>query len=104
LLSRLYRKAEAVDQACLRAQGHPHDYAIRQELLSALEWEDSLHPAHARPLIQDLFQDVHEHSTQLSSRLALNNAEVASVPVTEIQSFRQRLAKLLHVLATRHSA
>jgi hypothetical protein len=30
LLSRLYRKAEAVEQACLRAQGYPHDYAIRQ--------------------------------------------------------------------------
>jgi len=102
LLSRLYRKAEAVDQACLRAQGHPQDYAIRQELLSALEWEDSLHPEHAPPLIRDLFREVHDHSTELSSRLAQSNSQVASVPVTEIQTFRQGLAKLLHVLATRH--
>jgi hypothetical protein len=104
LLSRLYRKAEAVDQACLRAQGHPRDYAIRQELLSALEWEDGLHPEHARPLIRDLFREVHDHSTSLSQRLALNDPEVPSIPLAEIQSFRQRLAKLLHVLATRHVA
>ena len=38
MLSRLHRKAEALDSACLRALGHPHDHAVRQELLSALEW------------------------------------------------------------------
>lgn len=43
-------KTEALDGDCLRALGHPHDHAIRQELLSALEWDDSLHPAPVGPL------------------------------------------------------
>jgi hypothetical protein len=103
LLSRLYRKAEAVEQACLRAQGHPHDNAIRQELLSALEWEDSIHPKHARPLIRALFREVHDHSTELASRLTQNNSQVAPVRMTEVQTFRQGLSRLLHALATRHA-
>jgi hypothetical protein len=37
---RFHGRAEALDDACLRAWGHPHDRAIRQELLSALEWDD----------------------------------------------------------------
>jgi hypothetical protein len=103
LLSRLYRKAEAVDQACLRAQGHPNDYAVRQELLSALEWEDSLRPGHARPLIRDLFQEVHDHSTKLAVRIGQSDLQAPTLPVTEIQTLRQRVGKLLHVLATRHT-
>lgn len=103
MLSRLYRKAEALDQACLRAQGHPHDYDIRQELLSVLEWEDSLHPEHAEPLIRDLFKEVHAQSTDLSIRIGSNDPQKPALPVAEIQTLRQRLAKLLDVLATRHS-
>src|SRR3954468_14029901 len=97
LLSRLYRRAEALDQACLRAQGHPHDYGLRQELLSALEWEDSLHPEHARPLIRELFKEVHDHSPDLSSRI---DPQAPAIPIADIQTLRQRLAKLRHVLAT----
>src|SRR3954468_22730267 len=97
LLSRLYRRAEALDQACLRAQGHPHDYGLRQELLSALEWEESFYPKHAATLIRDLFKQVHDHSTRLSSRLAQAGPQVGSLPVSAIQSLRQHLEKLRHV-------
>jgi hypothetical protein len=68
-LSKLHRRAEALDEACLRAWGHPHDHAIQQELLNALELDDSLHPEHARPLIRDLFKQVHDHSIDLSNRI-----------------------------------
>jgi hypothetical protein len=91
-----------VEQACLRAQGYPHDYAIRQELLSALEWEASLHPEHARALIKDLFKEVQDGSTELLMRVERNNVQGAALPIAQIQTLRQRLAKLLHVLATRH--
>ena len=57
MLSRLHRKAEALDAACLRALGHPHDHAVRQELLSALEWDTSYRPEHARPQIRSLFKE-----------------------------------------------
>ena len=105
MLSRLHRKAEALDQACLRASGHPHDYAIRQELLSALEWDASLHPEHARPLIRDLFKQVHDHSTDLANRIRLDadESKVPAHPIAEIQTLRQRLAKLVQVLTARHS-
>ena len=104
MLSRLHRKAEALDQACLRASGHPNDYAIRQELLSALEWDASLHPAHADPVIQDLFKQVHDHSIDLSKRIQsdADGSEGLTHPIVEIQTLRQRLTKLVQVLAARH--
>ena len=106
LLSRLHRKAEALDGACLRAWGHPHDHAIRQELLSALEWDHSLHPEQARPLIRDLFKQVHDHSVDLSNRIrssADNPDGVAHAITHGAQSLRRSLAALKHVLETRHA-
>jgi hypothetical protein len=104
LLSRLHRKTEALDSACLRALGHPHDHAIRQELLSALEWDDSLHPEHARPAIRDLFSQVHAHSTELAKRLqAAAHADGGFHPVAHgIESLRHSLVALKQVLAARH--
>ena len=101
MLSRLYRKAEALDQACLRAAGHPNDYAIRQELLSALEWDASLHPEHARPVIRNLLQEVYDHSTALLNRLrsADESDGGPAPPIAEIYTLRERLAKLGQVLA-----
>jgi len=104
VLSRLHRKAEALDEACLRAQGHPHDYAIRQELLSALEWDSSFHPEHARPVIRDVFKEVHDHSFDLLIRIqAAADLPGVVILVAELPTLRQRVAKLVHVLATRHS-
>jgi hypothetical protein len=106
LLSRLHRRAEALDEACLRAWGHPHDHAIRQELLSALEVDGSLYPEHARSLIRDLFKQVHDHSIDLSHRIrsgADNPDDAAHRIAHGIQSLRQSLAALLQVLAARHS-
>ena len=97
MLSRLHRRAEALDEACLRAQGHPHDHAIQQELLSALEWDASFHPEHARPVIRLLFWRVHEHSADSAKRIPSNAA-----PVAHINTLRQELAKLVQVLAIRH--
>jgi hypothetical protein len=105
LLSRLHRRAEALDEACLRAWGHPHDHAIRQELLNALELDGSLHPEHARPLIRQLFRQVHDHSIDLSKRLrasADNPDGVAHLISHGIPSLRRSLAALVQVLATRH--
>ena len=103
MLSKLHRKAEALDQACLRAQGHPHDYSVRQELLSALEWDSSFHPEHASPVIQEVFREVHEHSAELLMRIqAASDFPGVVIPVAEIPTLRQRVAKLVHVLATRH--
>ena len=102
MLSRLHRKAEALDQACLRAQGHPHDYAIRQELLNALEWDASFHPEHAGPAIREVFREVHDHSTDLLSRIqSADDPAAVPLPIAEIPTLRQRLAKLVHALATR---
>jgi hypothetical protein len=99
LLSRLHRKAEALDAACLRAMGHPHDHAIRQELLSALEWDRDDHPDHARPAIRSLFKEVHDHSANLSQHIQSG----ANHLVTDcIASLRGSLGSLTHVLATRH--
>ena len=99
MLSRLHRKAEALDRACLRAQGHPHDYAIREELLSALEWEDSLRPDHARPAIRERFGEVHEQSSVLAVVLRTGSA---ATPVATLPRLRRSLAALLQVLAARH--
>ena len=100
MLSRLHRKAETLDQACLRATGHPNDYAIRQELLSALEWDASLHPEHARPVIRNLFQEVYDHSTALLNRLrSADQSDGGLAPaIAEIHTLRERLAKLGQVL------
>jgi hypothetical protein len=106
LLSRLHRRAEALDEACLRAQGHPHDRAIRQELLSYLEWDSSFHPEHAHPVIRELFQEVHEHSAVLLVRIQ-SDEDAPKVPddlIAEIPTLRQRLARLVQVLAARHAA
>jgi hypothetical protein len=55
-------RAEALDDACLRAWGHPNDRAIRQELLSALEREDSVRPVHTGlMLLRDVYKRVWSH-------------------------------------------
>jgi hypothetical protein len=99
LLSRLHRKAEALDAACLRALGHPHDHAVRQELLSALEWDTSYRPEHARPRIRSLFKEVYDHSASLSQHIRSDASHLAS---DSIASLRKSLGSLTHVLATRH--
>jgi hypothetical protein len=99
LLSRLHRKAEVLDSACLRALGHPHDHAVRQELLSALEWDASYHPDHARPVIRNLFKDVHDHSAKLSQHIRSDASHLVS---DSIATLRKNLGSLTHVLATRH--
>jgi hypothetical protein len=101
LLSRLHRKAEALDAACLRAMGHPHDHAVRQELLSALEWDRSDHPDHARPAIRNLFKEVHDHSAVLSRHIQSGASHLAA---DGIAGLRKSLGGLTHSLATRHSA
>ena len=98
-MSRLHRKAEALDAACLRALGHPHDHAVRQELLSALEWDVSYHPEHARPQIRSLFKDVHDHSVNLSRNIQSGAGHLAS---DSIAALRKSLGSLTHVLAMRH--
>jgi hypothetical protein len=106
LLSRLYRKAEALDGACLRAWGHPRDHSVREELLSALEWDNALHPEHARPQIRELFVEVHDQSVDLSIRLraTADTAEgVQAALAQEIRGLRQRLADLMQVLDTRRA-
>ena len=101
MLSRLNRRAEAIDEACLRAQGHPHDHAIRQELLSALEWDAALHPNHARPVIRDLFEQVHHHSTDLATRI---RSGAGAHPIADgIRGLRLRLAAFQQALQARHS-
>lgn len=105
MLSRLHRRVEALDSACLRALGHPHDPAVRDELLSALEWEDSCDPQHARSIIRETFKSVVDHSMDLAHHLR-PGAEAAADPVApvvpRIEKLRASLAKLAHVLATRH--
>lgn len=105
MLSRLHRRVEALDSACLRALGHPHDHGIRQELLSALEWEDSCDPAHARSAIRDTFRSVVEHSKDLAHHLhpaAAGSADPTAPVVPRIEKLRASLARMAHVLAARH--
>lgn len=104
MLSRLHRRAEALDEACLRALGHPTDPAIQQELLAALEWDASFHPDHARPSIRGLFKDVHGHSSNLSNRLqdGPSSAGDGSHPIAHsIDRLRRSLADLTSALAER---
>jgi hypothetical protein len=99
VLSRLHRRAEALDAACLRALGHPHDHAIRQELLSALEWDRVDHPDHARPAIRGLFKDVHDHSAVLSQHIQSGTSHLVS---DSIATLRKSLGSLTHILSARH--
>jgi hypothetical protein len=106
LLSKLYRRAEALDGACLRAWGHPNDYAIRQELLSALEWDSSFHPDHARALIRELFAQVHDQSAELARRIrstADKSDRIADVVSHGVQGLRRSLASLIHALESRRA-
>jgi hypothetical protein len=104
MLSRLHRRAEALDEACLRAWGYPHDHAIQQELLTALEWDTSLHPEHARPLIRDVFRQVIVCSNDLSNCIRAgadaSNSAVQSLSHS-IQGLRQSLTTLIRVLEKR---
>ena len=100
MLSRLNSKAEALDAACLRSMGHPHDHAIRQELLRALEWDKADHPDHARPAIRTLFKDVHDHSAVLSQHIQSGASHLVS---GSIASLRKSLGSLTHILANRHN-
>ena len=105
MLSRLHRRVEALDSACLRALGHPHDHGIRQELLSALEWEDSCDPSHARSAIRETFQSVVDHSKELAHYLHPASpvaADPAAPVVPRIEKLRASLARMAHVLASRH--
>jgi len=95
----LHRKAEALDAACLRALGHPHDHAVRQELLSALEWQRTDHPDHARPAIRSLFKEVHDRSALLSQHVRSGASHLFAGSITGL---RKSLGSLTHVLATRH--
>ena len=106
MLSKIHRRAEALDEACLRAWGHPHDHSVRQELLNALEWDDALRPDHARPVIRELFVEVHEQSLDLSVRIraTADNPETAARQITQgVQGLRQRLGALIKALQTRHA-
>lgn len=105
MLSRLQRRAEALDEACLRAQGFPNDHKAQQELLVALEWDATHHPHHAHPVIRDLFKQVHDHSAELWHRLqsAADESNAPAYRIDEINSLRQRLAELQKVLAARQS-
>ena len=104
MLSRLYRKAEALDDACLRAWGHPRDHSVREELLSALEWDSALHPEHARPKIRELFVEIHDQSVDLQIRLRASSDTAEGLQAAlaqEIQGLRQRLSDLMQVLDAR---
>ena len=106
MLSRLYRRAEALDEACLRAWGYPHDHSIQQELLYALEWDASLHPDHARPLIRDLFRQVLAGSNDLSNYIR-SGAHASSNAVQSfshgVQGLRESLSSLMQALERRNA-
>jgi len=104
LLSKLYRRAEALDGACLRAWGHPNDYAIRQELLSALEWDSSFRPDHAGTSIRELFAQVCHQSADLASRIRSDNSDRITDAVSHgVQGLRRSLSSLMHVLESRRA-
>ena len=106
MLSKIHRRAEALDEACLRAWGHPHDHSVRQELLNALEWDDALRPEHVRPVIRELFVEVHEQSVELATRIrssADNPEGLAQVTAQGAQTLQQRLAALIKALQARHA-
>lgn len=106
MLSRLNRRAEALDGLCLQAWGHPTDYDVRQELLAALETVRSEQPEHAHPVIQELFKQVHDRSAELSRRIqsATHQEAVAHAIIHGVQDLRQALAALTQALANRKKA
>ncbi len=106
MLSRLNRRAERLDGLCLQAWGHPTDYNVRQELLSALEWDRSDHPEHAHPVIRELFKQVHDRSVDLSKRIqsATHQEAVVHAVTHGAQDLRQALAALTQALANRKKA
>ena len=67
--------------------------------MSALEWEDSLRPDHARPAIRESFGEVREQSSELAVVLRTS----PTTPVAALPGLRRSLAALLQVLAARHA-
>lgn len=102
--NRLYGKAEALGDACLRAWGHPDDYAIRQEILSALESDDGLRSEHASLLLGSQMKQVQGHAASLSNDIrsdADHRDAAASTIYLGIQTLRRSLAALVLDLAAR---
>ena len=91
-----------MDEACLRFHGFSHDHEIQQELLSALELEDSLNPQHARPLIRNLFAQVRDHSTELANRVRKGADQPSASFAKAVHSLRHSLAALIQALQARH--
>jgi hypothetical protein len=99
--SKVLEKTEALDDECLRALGHPHDHAIRQELLSALEWDDSLRPAHVGSVLRDQLAQVQPRSADLSDGTPLGTSGPAAAAPSlyhGVQSLCRGLAARLQVL------
>ena len=69
-------------------------------MLSALEWENTDHPEHARPAIRDRFKDVYGHSVALSQHIQSGNE--STLVSDSIEGLRKSLGALTHALATRH--
>ena len=105
MLTRLYNRAEALDESCLRMLGYPHDHEIQQELLSALEWDGLLHPEQAPPTIRNLLQQARDHSRELANRIRERGSDPTSAAAHSnshsIQRLRQSLASLFEVLQSR---
>lgn len=105
MLTRLCNRAEALDEACLRVLGYPHDHEIQQELLSALEWDGLLHPEQASPRLRTLLQQVRDHSRELANHVRERGGErttaAAHALSDSIQRLRQSLASLFEVLQSR---
>jgi hypothetical protein len=102
MLSRLYRNAQALDGACLRAWGFPSDHAIREELLSALEWDKSLQLDHVRPSIRLLYVQAQTQSMDLSDHLrsAAGNPNPFSPHL--VVGLRETLRALMRLLEATH--
>ena len=100
--NRLYGR-EALGDACLRAWGHPDDYAIRQEILSALESDDGLRSEHAGLLLRNQMKQVQGHTASLPNdiRSDADHRDAAASIYHGIQSLRRSLAALVLDLAAR---
>jgi len=98
---RSQEKTEALDGDCLRALGHPHDHAVRQELLSALEGDDSSHPAHVCPSLRHRLepgQDACDLPKDIPSGTSGRDAEARSL-CHVFRSLRQALTDGVQILA-----
>ncbi|MGD9882491.1 MAG: hypothetical protein AB7U95_20455 [Reyranella sp.] len=95
--SKVQEKTEVLDGECLRALGHPNDHAIRQELLSALEGDDSIHPGHAGSWLRDRPEQVRDHFAVLSSVVHADTSN----PDTEARSLCHGIQSLYRGLAAR---